>query len=83
MIAPSPRALAINAALTPADAFAQAPPGPRALLAARREATVRDGTRTEAGERISSDGPRVRCFEMKLTRVGETDGPAAGAVPRR
>ncbi len=44
-------------------------------------ATIKDGTWHEVGERVLPDGKSVRFFEMTLRRVGDTDWPAAGAVP--
>jgi hypothetical protein len=48
----------------------------------RYTATVRDGVWTEIGERIVEGKPPVRTFEMRLKRIGSTDWPAGGAVPR-
>ncbi len=56
------------------------PAGPMTI---RYTATVKNGTWTEVGDRIAKDQPPVRFFEMTLTRVGDTDWPAAGAVPPR
>ncbi len=44
-------------------------------------ATIGNGTWHEVGDRILPGGKSVRFFEMTLTRVGDTDWPAAGAVP--
>ncbi len=57
------------------------PAGPGAII--RYEATIKDGTFTEIGERIATGQPPVRTFEMHLKRVGNTDWPGAGAVPMR
>lgn len=67
-------------ALTPtADGFAwEIPAGPATI---RYTATVEDGTWHEVGDRIVPGQEPVRFFEMTLTRVGDTDWPAAGAVP--
>lgn len=54
------------------------PAGPFTI---RYTAVVRDGTWTEVGDRLEPGKEPVRFFEMKLTRVGDTDWPAAGAVP--
>jgi hypothetical protein len=37
---------------------------------------------TEYGERIGADGTVLRIFEMRLTRIGPTEWPRAGQVPR-
>lgn len=47
----------------------------------RYTAVVKDGTWHEVGDRIMPGKDPVRFFEMTLTRVGDTDWPAAGAVP--
>ena len=44
-------------------------------------AVVKDGTWTEVGDRIAPGKDPVRFFEMKLTRVGDSDWPGAGAIP--
>jgi hypothetical protein len=46
----------------------------------RYTAVVKDGTWTEVGDRIAPGREPVRFFEMKLTRVGDSDWPSAGAV---
>jgi hypothetical protein len=53
------------------------PAGPMTI---RYTATVKDGTWKEVGDRISPGKEPVRFFEMNLTRVGDTDWPAAGAI---
>ncbi len=53
------------------------PAGPMTI---RYEATVQDGTWTETGDRIAPGQDPIRFFEMTLTRQGDTDWPAAGAV---
>ncbi|MBT8478900.1 MAG: DUF1579 domain-containing protein [Gemmatimonadetes bacterium] len=53
------------------------PAGPMTI---RYEATVRDGTWTEVGDRIAPNQDPIRFFEMTLTREGDTDWPAAAAV---
>ena len=57
------------------------PLGPAATL--RYVATVRDGELHEVGDRIVEGGAPVRVFEMRLQRIGDTDWPAAGAVPAK
>jgi hypothetical protein len=66
-------------ALVPsADGYVwEIPAGPATI---RYTATIKDGTWHEVGERIAAGKAPVRIFEMNLTRVGETDWPAAGAV---
>lgn len=44
-------------------------------------ATITDGTWHEVGMRTLPNGKSVKFFEMTLTRTGDTDWPAAGAVP--
>ena len=56
------------------------PAGPVTL---RYTATVKDGVWTEIGERLVEGQPPVRVFEMTLRRIGDSDWPAAGAVPAR
>ena len=46
----------------------------------RYTAVIRDGTWREVGDRILPDKEPIRFFEMTLTRVGDTNWPAAGAV---
>ena len=46
-------------------------------------ATVRDGRWHEVGDRIVAGREPVRFLEMDLRRIGDTDWPAAGAVPPR
>lgn len=38
---------------------------------------------TEVGDRMMTGDAPVRFIEMDLTRLGDTDWPAAGAVPPR
>lgn len=47
------------------------------------EATVKDGVWTEIGTRIPKDGPPVKFIELKVTRLGDSQWPAAGAIPPR
>lgn len=49
----------------------------------RYTATVADGVWTEIGERLVEGQPPQRIHEMTLRRVGDTDWPAAGAIPPR
>jgi hypothetical protein len=56
------------------------PAGPMTI---RYTAVVKDGTWTEVGDRIAPGKDAVRFFEMRLTRVGDSDWPGAGAVPPR
>ena len=66
-------------ALTPsADGFVwEIPAGPTTI---RYTATVRNGAWREVGERLAPDRGPVQFFEMNLTRVGDSDWPAAGAI---
>jgi hypothetical protein len=68
--------------LTPtADGYVwEIPAGPMTI---RYTATIRDGAWREVGDRIVPGREPVRFFEMNLRRVGDTDWPAAGAVPRQ
>ena len=62
------------------DGFAwEIPAGPMTM---RYTATIKDGTWHEVGERIIEGQPPVRFFEMTLKRIGDSDWPTAGAVPR-
>ncbi len=49
----------------------------------RYTTTFKNGVWHEIGERIMPGQDPVRTIEMKLTRVGESDWPAAGAIPPR
>ena len=53
------------------------PAGPTTI---RYNAVVKDGTWTEVGDRIAPGRDPVRFFEMKLTRVGDSAWPQAGAI---
>jgi hypothetical protein len=57
------------------------PAGPNARI--HFTATIKDGTLVEVGEYVADGAPRVKTFEMHLKRIGDTDWPAAGAVPMR
>ncbi|HET6349423.1 MAG TPA: DUF1579 domain-containing protein [Candidatus Krumholzibacteria bacterium] len=54
------------------------PAGPMTI---RYTATIKDGTWHEVGERVMQGKDPVQFFEMNLKRVGDTDWPAAGAIP--
>ena len=54
------------------------PDGPARI---RYTATAKDGTLREVGDRIVPGKEPFRFFEMNLKRVGDTDWPAAGAIP--
>jgi hypothetical protein len=56
------------------------PAGPVTI---RYTALIKDGAWKEVGDRIVPGKDPVRFFEMDLTRVGDTDWPAAGTVPPR
>ena len=66
--------------LTPnADGYTwEIPAGPMTI---RYTAVIKDGKWNEVGDRIAKGQEPVRFFEMNLTRVGDTDWPAAGAIP--
>lgn len=53
------------------------PAGPATI---RYTATFRDKVWTEIGERVMPGQPAMQFFEMKLTRVGDTGWPGAGAM---
>jgi hypothetical protein len=56
------------------------PAGPMTI---RYTAVIKDGTLREVGDRIVPGKEPVRFFEMNLKRVGDTDWPAAGAIPAK
>jgi hypothetical protein len=66
-------------AFTPtADGYTwELPAGPMTI---RYAATIKDGVLPEVGDRIMPGKEPVRFFEMTLTRVGDSDWPAGGAV---
>ena len=68
--------------LTPtADGYVwEIPAGPMTI---RYTATVKGDAWKEVGERVVPGQAPVQFFEMNLTRVGETDWPAGGAVPMK
>lgn len=49
----------------------------------RHVAVVKDGRWDEVSERLMQGQPPVKISELALRRVGDTDWPAAGAVPRQ
>ncbi|HTU11738.1 MAG TPA: DUF1579 domain-containing protein [Allosphingosinicella sp.] len=55
--------------------------GPGAIV--RYTATIEGDRFREVGYRIAGNAPPLQIFEMNLRRVGDTDWPAAGAVPRQ
>lgn len=56
------------------------PAGPATI---RYTSVVKDGKFREIGERIMPGKEPVQIFEMNLVRIGDTDWPAAGAVPQK
>ena len=56
------------------------PAGPNATI--RYTTRIENGTWHEIGEHIAAGRAPARVFEMTLTRIGDSDWPAAGAVPR-
>lgn len=56
------------------------PAGPGASI--RYTATFAAGTWTEVGDYVAGAQPPRRIFEMNLKRVGDTDWPEGGGVPR-
>lgn len=56
----------------------QIPAGPNAVI--RYTATLADGVWTEVGDFVPAGGQPRRVMEMNLTRVGDTDWPAAGGL---
>jgi hypothetical protein len=59
----------------------EVPAGPGTII--RYTATIADGHLREIGERIAGAAPPLQIFEMNLTRIGDTDWPAASPVPMR
>jgi hypothetical protein len=49
----------------------------------RYTATIKDGKWRELGDRVLPGKDPFRFYEMELTRVGDSDWPAAGAVPAK
>jgi len=69
-------------AFTPTDSgFVWEIPTPSFTM--RYTAVIRDGRWREVGERIVTGGQPVRFIELDVTRLGDTDWPAGGAVPPR
>lgn len=68
--------------LTPtADGYVwEIPAGPMTI---RYTATITKGSWNEVGDRVAQGQAPVRFFEMNLKRVGDTDWPAAGAIPSK
>jgi hypothetical protein len=64
--------------LTPDGYTWEIPAGPMKI---RYTAVIKDGTWNEVGDRIAPGKEPARFFEMNLKRVGDTDWPAAGAIP--
>ena len=66
--------------LTPsADGYVwEIPAGPVTI---RYTAVIKDGSWKEVGDRIAPGKEPVRFFEMNLKRIGDSDWPAAGAIP--
>ena len=56
------------------------PAGPMTI---RYTAVVKDGKFREIGERLMPGKEPMQIFEMNLKRIGDTDWPAAGAVPQK
>ena len=56
----------------------EVPAGPMTI---RYTAVIKDGTWREVGDRILPGKEPARFFEMNLKRLGDTDWPAAGAIP--
>jgi hypothetical protein len=54
------------------------PAGPASI---RYTAVIKNGAWQEVGDRIMPGQDPIRFFEMNLTRVGDTNWPAAGPVP--
>lgn len=56
------------------------PAGPNAII--RYTAVIKDGSWREIGEYVMEGQPPRQIFEMNLKRVGDTDWPGGGAVPK-
>ena len=59
----------------------ETPAGPNARI--EYVATIRDGTWHEVGTYIAEGQPPRPMIDMRLTRIGDTDWPAGGAVEPR
>ena len=70
----------VAAAVLLTAAFACTAQERRDPAAVRYNAAVKDGKWTEVGDRIVPGKDPVRFFEMRLTRVGDSEWPGAGAV---
>jgi hypothetical protein len=57
------------------------PGGPNATIV--YDATIKDGSWHEVGDRVVEGQPPLRIFEMTLKRVGDTDWPLGRPVPPR
>lgn len=55
------------------------PAGPMTI---RYTAVIKDGAWKEVGDRIIPGREPVRFFEMTLKRIGDTDWPLAGTIPK-
>lgn len=67
--------------LTPDGYRWNIPAGPAMTI--RYTATITGENWLEVGDQVVPGREPVRIFEMRLTRVGSTDWPAAGAIPRQ
>lgn len=65
--------------VTPDGYVWEIPAGPMTI---RYTAVIKDGKWREVGDRIMAGKDPVRFFEMNLVRIGDTDWPAAGAIPQ-
>lgn len=64
-----------------ADGFSwEIPAGPVTI---RYTAVVKDGSWTEVGDRVAPGADPVRFFEMRLTRIGDSEWPGGGAIPSK
>lgn len=59
----------------------ETPGGPNAVI--RYSATFDGTTWTEVGQRVAEGQPPMEIFRMVLTRVDDTDWPAAGALGKQ
>lgn len=66
--------------LTPDGYTWDMPAGP---MTVRQTAVIKDGTWKQVGQRIVPGQEPVQYLEMNLTRMGDTDWPAAGAIPAK
>ncbi|MEP6569542.1 MAG: DUF1579 domain-containing protein [Acidobacteriota bacterium] len=57
------------------------PLGPAMTL--RYTAVIKDGTLHEVGDQIMPGKEPARIFDMNLKRIGDSDWPAAGAIPMK